>query len=202
MTVATRKLEHNYMATKMGAILGLGLMDAGGRNATLSLMSSAGQKRMNAIVGAAVFWLGLWYWHPLIPFVSLCFRPTMLVGLNKDLKMPKTTFKSDAPPSLFAYPEKLKEYSKKDKKTNFKKAVLSITLQDKARRKQKKSEKGGEEKKEDKKEEMDTDKPEEKKEEEKEESKKEAKEEPKFEMLENPSRVTLMQEKGITFTDS
>merc|ERR1712157_706377 len=113
---------------------------------------------MTSIIGAAFSWLGLWYWHPLIPFVSLCFRPTMLLGLNKDLKMPKTTFKSDAAPSMFAYPEKLKEDSKKDKKTNFKKAVLSITLQDKVRREKEKGGKGSES--EDKKDEkMDEDKP-------------------------------------------
>jgi len=40
---------------KFGAILATGLLDAGGRNVTISLMSKSGQKQMGGIVGMAVF---------------------------------------------------------------------------------------------------------------------------------------------------
>jgi 26S proteasome regulatory subunit N2 len=53
--------------------------------------------------------------------------PTTLIGLNEDLKVPKSfSFTSGAKPSTFAYPEMMKkEEKKKDEKVET--AVLSIT---------------------------------------------------------------------------
>ena len=34
----------------------------------------------------------------------LAFTPTAAIGLNADLEMPRWRFKSNAPPSTFAYP--------------------------------------------------------------------------------------------------
>ncbi|ETO01971.1 hypothetical protein RFI_35468 [Reticulomyxa filosa] len=79
----------------------------------------------------AVFWQ-YWYWYPLVPFLSLSFEPTMVMALNSDLAMPKMTFRSNAPSSLYAYPESLKEEEAQEKKT-LEKAVLSITAKQKAR---------------------------------------------------------------------
>jgi len=115
----------------MGAIIGCGLIDSCGRNATISLLSFGGQKRMQSIVGMVIFWQ-YWYWYPLIPFIALCFEPTMIMSLNHDLVMPKMQFRSNASSSLYAYPEPLKEEEAQEKKT-LEKAVLSITAKQKAR---------------------------------------------------------------------
>lgn len=48
----------------MGAIMAAGILDAGGRNATLALRSGSGHFRRTSVVGLAVF-TGYWYWYPL-----------------------------------------------------------------------------------------------------------------------------------------
>merc|ERR1719460_2631063 len=82
-----------------------------------------------------------WYWYPLIPMLSLSFSPTSVIGLNKDLKMPVTSFKSNARPELFAYPP-MKEEKKKDLGPAAPTAVLSITEKAKKREAKKKGEDG------------------------------------------------------------
>ncbi len=72
--------------TKMGAILAAGILDAGGRNVTIALLSPAGHKKMAAIVGLAIF-PQFWYWYPEVHFLSLAFTPTAIIGLNKDLEV-------------------------------------------------------------------------------------------------------------------
>jgi len=109
---------------KVGAIIGAGILDAGGRNVTLTMISAAGHKRMAAIVGMAIF-PQFWYWYPEAHFLSLAFTPTAVIGLNKNLKMPKQfEFRSNAPPSLFAYPPPI-EIKVEEKKKDVKKATLS-----------------------------------------------------------------------------
>merc|ERR1719367_2036693 len=115
----------------MGAILGLGLLDAGGRNLTIRLITESGQKRMKAVIGMCLFWQH-WEWYPLIPMISLCFKSTLVVGLNENLDLPKTSFLCKCKPSIFAYPEPVKEETKKKKKL-LAKAELSTTAKAKAR---------------------------------------------------------------------
>eukprot|EP00897_Mesotaenium_endlicherianum_P008985 jgi/Mesen1/8114/ME000435S07282 len=108
-SLAQRQLEkiiqdkHEDTMSKMGAILASGILDAGGRNVTISLRSRSGHDRITAVVGMAVF-TQFWYWYPLTYFISLAFAPTALVGLQQDLKMPRFEFLSDCKPSLFGYP--------------------------------------------------------------------------------------------------
>lgn len=90
--------------SKMGAILASGILDAGGRNVTIRLLSKTKHDKVTAVVGLAVF-SQFWYWYPLIYFLSLSFSPTALIGLNSDLKVPKFEFLSHAKPSLFEYPK-------------------------------------------------------------------------------------------------
>lgn len=75
-----------------------------------------------------------WYWYPMMNFLSLALTPTALIGLNKNLKVPKN-FKciSNAKPSTFKYPEfiKIDKDKKKEKVTT---AVLSTTTKAKARK--------------------------------------------------------------------
>lgn len=108
---------------KMGAILAAGILDAGGRNVTLSLRTRTGHKNMQAIVGLAMF-LQYWYWYPMVHFISLAFTPTAVIGVNVDLKMPKFSLKSNVPPSYFAYPPETKVEAKK-KEVKVQKAQLS-----------------------------------------------------------------------------
>ncbi|XP_059651803.1 26S proteasome non-ATPase regulatory subunit 1 homolog A-like [Cornus florida] len=95
--------KHEDTMSKMGAILASGILDAGGRNVTIKLLSKTKHDKITAIVGLAVF-SQFWYWYPLIYFISLSFSPTAFIGLNYDLKVPKFEFLSHAKPSLFEYP--------------------------------------------------------------------------------------------------
>ncbi|TQD91956.1 hypothetical protein C1H46_022472 [Malus baccata] len=95
--------KHEDTMSKMGAILAAGILDAGGRNVTISL-SKTKHDKVTTVVGLAVFGQ-FWYWYPLIYFISLAFSPTALIGLNSDLKVPKFEFMSHAKPSLFEYPK-------------------------------------------------------------------------------------------------
>ena len=217
--------KHEDVMAKFGAILAQGIIDGGGRNATMSLQSRTGHTNMAGIVGALVF-CQFWYWFPLTHFLSLAFTPTCLVGLNAELKMPKLEFCSNAKPSTYAYPPPLEE--KKDKsKEKVETAVLSITAKQKKKEAEKKKE--GEKKEEEMevddekkdeskekvkeekvkeekvkeekvKEEPKAEEKESKEEETKEEVKEEKKKEPEpnFEMLANPARVMRAQLKVLT----
>jgi 26S proteasome regulatory subunit N2 len=96
--------KHEDTMSKMGAILASGILDAGGRNVTIRLLSKNKHDRLTAVVGLAVF-SQFWYWYPLLYFLSLSFSLTAFVGLNYDLKVPKFDFMSHAKPSLFDYPK-------------------------------------------------------------------------------------------------
>lgn len=78
--------KHEHNITKFGAILAQGIIDAGGRNVTISLQSRTGHMSMRTAVGLLVF-SQFWFWYPLVPFLTLAFTPTALIGLNMDLKV-------------------------------------------------------------------------------------------------------------------
>lgn len=182
--------KHDDVIAKYGAIIGQGILDAGGRNMSLSLQTRTGQTDMTAVVGLLVF-TQFWYWFPLAHFLSLAFQPTALIGLNKELKMPKIEFLSSAAPSVFGYPPAMEE--KKDaKKDKVEKAVLSITSKQKRRDAAKTEEK------------MDVDDKaaavKDTKEADSKETEKEVEKpkEPEFELLQNPTRVIKPQLKVIS----
>ncbi|KAG6529530.1 hypothetical protein ZIOFF_011738 [Zingiber officinale] len=95
--------KHEDMMNKMGAILASGILDAGGRNVSIRLLSKTKHDKIAAVVGLAVF-SQFWYWYPLLYFVSLAFSPTAFIGLNYDLKVAQFEFLSNAKHSLFEYP--------------------------------------------------------------------------------------------------
>lgn len=184
--------KHQDVLTKMGAIVALGILDAGGRNVTIALDSKSGNNRAAATVGL-ILSLQFWYWFPMMHMLSLAFTPSGLIGVNSDLQVPNTfTFKSNAKPSLYGYPPKT-EVPSNEKAGKISSAILSTTIKVKARAAAKRGEKSME---------IEEPKPEEEKKEEEEEKKEEVKvQEPEEEILMNPSRVLTAQEKVIEFLE-
>ncbi|KAL8121119.1 26S proteasome non-ATPase regulatory subunit 1 homolog A-like isoform X1 [Apium graveolens] len=196
--------KHEDTMSKMGAILASGILDAGGRNVTIKLLSETRHDKMTAVVGLAVF-TQFWYWYPLIYFISLAFSPTALIGLNYDLKVPRFEFLSHAKPSLFEYPRPT-TVATTASAVKLPTAVLSTSARAKARASKKEadqkaiaekssgaestsgigkssSDKDGDS--------MQVDVPMQKK----------AEVEPSFEILTNPARVVPAQEKFIKFLE-
>ncbi|KAL1951548.1 hypothetical protein VTO73DRAFT_697 [Trametes versicolor] len=127
--------KHDDPMARFGAALGQGLIDAGGRNVTISLQSRAGSRNTSAIVGMVLF-CQFWYWYPLAHCACLAFEPTGIIGLDENLKAPKFEFLSNSKPSLFAYPSPTKP-PKKEAVAKVATAVLSTTAKAKAREKRK-----------------------------------------------------------------
>ncbi|KAJ3693473.1 hypothetical protein LUZ60_008953 [Juncus effusus] len=191
--------KHEDTMSKMGAILASGILDAGGRNVTIRLLSKNKHDRLTAVVGLAVF-SQFWYWYPLTYFLSLAFTPTAFIGLNADLNVPKFDFMSMAKPSLFEYPKPTTTQAAAEK-VRQPTAVLSTFAKAKARAAKKEAEKEketgkgagtseGKEKEKDA-DAMQVDNPSEKK----------AEPEPSFQILTNPARVVPAQEKYIKFLE-
>ena len=78
--------KHEDPMARFGAALGQGLVDAGGRNVTISLQSRAGSWNTSAIVGMVLF-CQFWYWYPLAHCACLASEPTAIIGLNTQLKV-------------------------------------------------------------------------------------------------------------------
>ncbi|XP_046668450.1 26S proteasome non-ATPase regulatory subunit 1 [Homalodisca vitripennis] len=188
--------KHEDVMAKFGAILAQGIIDAGGRNVTLTLQSRTGHTNMLAVVGVLVA-TQYWYWFPLAHCLALAFTPTCLIALNSQLKMPKLEVRSNARPSLYAYPPPLEE-KRREEREKVTTAVLSIAAR--ARRR-------GVSKVTDSNEKMEVDevkedeKDKEKKEKEEKEKKEEKKPEPPFEILQNPARVMKSQLKVISLVE-
>eukprot|EP00301_Raphidiophrys_heterophryoidea_P010428 c1554_g1_i1.p1 GENE.c1554_g1_i1~~c1554_g1_i1.p1 ORF type:complete len:1020 (-),score=254.89 c1554_g1_i1:84-3095(-) len=132
--------KHEETLAKIGAIMALGIIDAGGRNATISLCSDSGFTKMGAMVGMAVF-LQFWYWFPLTSFIGLAIKPTCVVAVNSELLPAKMSFTSKAPASMFAYPPPV-TVTQVDNSRKGPKAVLSTTKKQMAKEKSKEPSKG------------------------------------------------------------
>ncbi|POY76348.1 hypothetical protein BMF94_0545 [Rhodotorula taiwanensis] len=130
--------KHADPMAKFGAALSQGIIDAGGRNVTISMQNKSGSGNMPSIVGMALF-AQFWYWFPLAHCLSLAFTPTAIIGLTHDLKLPKFEFTSNARPSLFAYQPATKP-PEKETVEKVKTAVLSTTAKTTARAKAKEAE--------------------------------------------------------------
>ena len=195
---STRKLfakviadKHEDVLGRFGAIMAQGLIEAGGRNVTVSLVKEGGHVNMQAAVGLLV-WTQFWFWFPLSHFLSLAMHPSALIALNQDLQMPKMQFRSNAPPSAFAYPPPTEE-PKKEAKEKVETAILSITAKAKAK---KRAQDDGKKMDVDDKEPAAPAADESKK---PEDEKKPDEPEPEFAMLDNPARVVRAQLEKISF---
>ncbi|KAH1063843.1 hypothetical protein J1N35_028830 [Gossypium stocksii] len=202
--------KHEDTMSKMGAILASGILDAGGRNVTIRLLSKTKHDKVTAIVGLAVF-SQFWYWYPLIYFVSLSFSPTAFIGLNYDLKVPRFEFLSHAKPFLFEYPKPTTAPTTTSA-VKLPTAVLSTSAKAKARAKKEAEQKANAEKSsglESLSSSLNTGKGKPSSEKDGEvmqvdslpEKKAEPEPEPTFEILTNPARVVPAQEKFIKFLE-
>ena len=123
--------RHEDAMAKFGCAIAMGIIDAGGRNCTISLQTQTGNLNMPGIIGAAVF-TQYWYWFPLTHFLSLTFTPTAVIGIDQKLEVPMFSFHSNTRPSLFDYPPE--QQAKTDEAPEkVKTAVLSTTAQAKRR---------------------------------------------------------------------
>ncbi|RAH82770.1 26S proteasome regulatory complex, non-ATPase subcomplex, Rpn2/Psmd1 subunit [Aspergillus japonicus CBS 114.51] len=123
--------RHEDAMAKFGCAVALGIIDAGGRNCTISLQTQTGNLNMPGIVGAAVF-TQYWYWFPLTHFLSLSFTPTAVIGVDDELEVPLFKFHSNTRPSLFDYPPE-QQVKTEEAPEKIKTAVLSTTAQAKRR---------------------------------------------------------------------
>lgn len=123
--------RHEDAMAKFGCAIALGIIDAGGRNCTISLQTQTGNLNMPGIVGAAVF-IQYWYWFPLTHFLSLSFAPTSVIGVDQKLEAPFFKFHSNTKPSLFDYPPE-QQVKTEEAPEKVKTAVLSTTAQAKRR---------------------------------------------------------------------
>ncbi|KAJ1605308.1 RPN2/26s proteasome regulatory subunit [Cryptosporidium canis] len=126
--------KHEHIATRFGAILGLGIMDAGGRNVTASLFSRNGENlRPQSVAGLSLFFQ-FWFWFPLVHCISLAFTPTGLIGLDEKLRVPKSfSVRCNSSKESFDYPKPFSLDKSEDKKVVVT-AVLSTASKKKSRK--------------------------------------------------------------------
>jgi len=135
--LATISAKTETLMTKMGAILGLGIIDCGGRNSVISMITQSGFQKTASVAGLVVF-LQHWYWFPFLHFLSLASSPTILVGIQGEMKIPSSySSHCNCPPSWFAYIKPMEE-KKDDKKDK----VILVELSTAARAKAKAKAKG------------------------------------------------------------
>ena len=133
--------KHEDIMCKKGAIIAVGLIDAGGRNVNIRLRSRNGFPRLLSVVGMAIF-TQYWYWYPLSYFLALPLTPSALIGLNENLEMPKFEVLCKCKPNTFAYaPPVTSQSSVAVSKAPT--AILSTTAKAKARAKKKEMAAGG-----------------------------------------------------------
>lgn len=132
--------KHEDPMARFGASLAQGIIDAGGRNMTISLSTRAGTLNMGAIVGLTMF-VQFWYWFPLAHCLGLAFSPTVVVAVDEELRIPKVDLTCHGRQSALGYPVREKK-EKGEVKGKQKAAVLSTTVRAKAREKRKKEEEG------------------------------------------------------------
>ena len=131
--------KHEEPLAKMGAILAAGILDAGGRNATIALRSHSGAWRSSAFLGLTLF-VQHWYWYPMTATLSLALSPSGLLCLTPDLVAPAFTVTSAAKASTFAYPPPVSATASKET-AKAATAVLSTTAKAKAKQVKKEAEK-------------------------------------------------------------
>ena len=126
--------KNEHLLIKFGAMISKGLMNLGGKNCVINLVSNTGENKMKSIIGICLF-TQYYYWFPMIHMLNLAVCPTFLFNLDDKLKVPiNYKMLSKAKPSVFGYPKE-EEKDKKKKEEKVESAVLSTHTRNKAKAK-------------------------------------------------------------------
>ncbi|KAI9501991.1 proteasome regulatory particle base subunit [Coemansia spiralis] len=101
--------KHSESVSRFGAALSQGIIDAGGRNVTIGLTTSDGQLNAPACAGMLLF-IQFWYWFPLAHFLTLSFKPTALIAINKELQAPNIETTCLSRKALYGYPPEIEQH--------------------------------------------------------------------------------------------
>jgi len=123
------KDKHEEILTKFGAVLAMGIIDSGGRNAEIALLSRLTQSlRPTAVAGMALF-MQYWYWYPMVPFLTLSLRPAACVFVNQGMQLMRLKLQvegDDERLAQFTYAPMFEEDDNKIERKR-EKMVLSVT---------------------------------------------------------------------------
>lgn len=124
---------------KFGAVLGQGIIDAGGKNSRLRLLLPNGQRHWPGVAGALLFSCYSWSWYPIAHMLSLALVPCPLLGVavvepEFEVHIPQlnSSLVINDPGSAAYVPAMKKEASITEKDTSTA-AILSITVKSRAR---------------------------------------------------------------------
>ena len=124
--------KDEHLLIKFGAMISKGLMDLGGKNCVINLVSNTGENKMKSIIGMCLF-TQYYYWFPMVHMLNLAVNPTFLFNLDDKLKVPiNYKMLSKAKPSVFGYPKEEEKDTKK-KEVKAEAAVLSTHTRNKAK---------------------------------------------------------------------
>ncbi|KAK4530068.1 hypothetical protein CCYA_CCYA03G0925 [Cyanidiococcus yangmingshanensis] len=123
------KDKHEETLTKFGAVLALGVIDAGGRNAEIALHSRLTRSLRPAAVAGMALFLQYWYWYPMVPFLTLAMRPAACILVNRDMQLIRAQLDVDGGTERlgqFGYAPMFEDEDNKQERKR-EKTVLSVT---------------------------------------------------------------------------
>jgi 26S proteasome regulatory subunit N2 len=126
--------KNEHLLIKFGAMISKGLVNLGGKNCVINLVSNTNENKMKSVIGMCLF-TQYYYWFPMLHMLNLSVCPTFLFNLDDQLKIPKNyKMLSKAKPSIFGYPKE-EEKDNKKKEVKAEAAVLSTHTRNKAKAK-------------------------------------------------------------------
>ena len=126
--------KNEHLLIKFGAMISKGLVNLGGKNCVINLVSNTNENKMKSVIGMCLF-TQYYYWFPMLHMLNLSVCPTFLFNLDDQLKIPKNyKMLSKAKPSIYGYPKE-EEKDNKKKEVKAEAAVLSTHTRNKAKSK-------------------------------------------------------------------
>lgn len=110
--------DHSLLG-RQGAMLAAGLLDAGGRNCTLSLVSPLGTLRRDCILSVAIA-INFWEWFGLFNVMAKALTPTAVLGIDLDHQLRRSFIVDcNCAPIRFDYVQPTELKSKKERERKF-----------------------------------------------------------------------------------